>query len=40
MKTEKKLEDFQDAKKDVKKLDQVKGGGGGALSGAKVPSGA
>ena len=38
MKIEKKLEDFQDAKKAVKKLDQIKGGGGGALSGTRVPS--
>ena len=39
MKNEKELKDFQDAKKDAKKLDQIKGGGPGASSGAKIPPG-
>ena len=39
MKAEKKLNDFKALDKDIKKLEQVKGGGGGLLTGAKVPSG-
>ena len=39
MKSKKKLEDFQDTKKDAKKLNQIKGGSGGLSSGAKIPTG-
>ena len=39
MKKEKQLEDFKTTDKTVKRLDQVKGGGGGASSGIKIPPG-
>ena len=38
MKIKKKLEDFKSIDKATKKLEQVRGGGGGILSGTKVPS--
>ena len=38
MKIKKKLTDFKSTDNNTKKLDQVRGGSGGATSGAKVPA--
>ena len=37
MKIKKKLTDFKSTDNSTKKLDQVKGGGGGATTGYKIP---
>ena len=39
MQPKKKLDDFKSTDNNTKKLDQVKGGGPGTSSGAKIPSG-
>ena len=39
MKKEKQLDDFEGTDKKAKKLDQIKGGGGGTTTGVRIPPG-